>query len=121
MLARNSVVSIGVFAFGLGLLWLLVERHGMAKIPAAALTFVAANSLHYAFGRSWIYEGTERKLVEGYAFFLVNALVGLAVTLLLFALFLAVGMNYLVARIVTSLFAGLALFVLNAVFNFRSL
>jgi hypothetical protein len=30
-------------------------------------------------------------------------------------------MNYIAARIVTSLIAGLALFVLNAVFNFRSL
>jgi hypothetical protein len=31
------------------------------------------------------------------------------------------GMNYILARIVTSLFAGLVLFVLNAVLNFRSL
>jgi putative flippase GtrA len=121
LLARNTVVSIGVFGFGLGLLWLLVEEFGAAKLPAAAVSFIAANTIHYAFGRTWIYQGTERKLAAGYAYFIVNALVGLAVTLLLFGLFLAVGMNYIIARIVTSLFAGLALFVLNAVFNFRSL
>jgi hypothetical protein len=39
----------------------------------------------------------------------------------LFAAFLALGMHYIAARIVTSVFAGLVLFVLNAVLNFRSL
>jgi putative flippase GtrA len=121
LLARNTVVSIGVFLFGLGMLWLLVERFGVAKIPAAGLSFIASNSIHYVFGRTWIYRGTERRLVAGYAFFLVNAAVGLAATLLLFAVFMALGLNYILARVVASLFVGLLLFVLNAVLNFRSL
>jgi putative flippase GtrA len=121
LLLRNTVVSTGVFLLGLGLLWLLVEEVGMAKVPAAALSFLAANTVHYLFGRTWIYRGSERKVVAGYAYFLVNALVGLGVTLLLFAAFLALGMHYIPARIVTSVFAGLVLFVLNAVLNFRSL
>ena len=121
LLFRNTVVSTGVFLFGLGLLWLLVEEAGMAKVPAAALSFLAANSVHYVFGRTWIYRGSDRKVAAGYAYFLLNALVGLGVTLLLFAAFLALGMHYIPARIVTSVFAGLVLFVLNAVLNFRSL
>ena len=121
LLFRNTVVSTGVFLLGLGLLWLLVEEAGMAKVPAAALSFLAANTVHYVFGRTWIYRGSDRKVVAGYAYFLVNALVGLGVTLLLFAAFLALGMHYIPARIVTSVFAGLVLFVLNAVLNFRSL
>jgi putative flippase GtrA len=121
LLARNTVVSIGVFTFGLGLLWLLVEQVAMDELPAAAISFIAANTIHYAFGRAWIYHGTDRKVVAGYAYFIVNALVGLVVTLALFAAFLAVGMHYIVARIITSIFAGLVLFLLNAVLNFRSL
>jgi putative flippase GtrA len=121
LLLRNTVVSIGVFLFGLGLLWLLVEEFGVAKIPAAALSFIAANTIHYVFGRTWIYRGTDLQAAAGYAFFILNAGVGLAVTLALFSGFLALGLNYLVARIVTSMFAGLVLFVLNAVLNFRSL
>lgn len=121
LLYRNTVVSIGVFAFGLALLWLLVEEFDVAKLPAAAVSFLAANTMHYVFGRTWIYSGTQRKLAAGYAYFIVNAVFGLIVTLLLFSGFMALGMNYLVARVVTSLFAGLALFVLNAVLNFRSL
>jgi putative flippase GtrA len=121
LLMRNTVVSTAVFVFGLGLLWLMVDVLDFRKVPAAALSFIAANTLHYAFGRAWIFRGTQRKVVEGYAYFVVNSLVGLAVTVALFAIFLELGINYLVARIVTSVFAGLVLFVLNAILNFRSL
>jgi putative flippase GtrA len=121
LLMRNTIVSTTVFGFGLGLLWLMVDVMGFQKVPAAALSFIAANTLHYAFGRAWIFRGTQRKVVEGYAYFVINSLVGLVVTVALFAIFLELGVNYIVARIVTSVFAGLVLFVLNAVFNFRSL
>ena len=121
LLWRNTVVSVGVFTFGLGLLWLLVEQAGMPKVPAAGLSFMASNSIHYLFGRAWIYRGTDRKVVAGYAYFLGNAVIGLAVTVALFAAFMAIGMHYIVARIVTSIFAGLVLFLLNAILNFRSL
>jgi putative flippase GtrA len=110
-----------VFSLGLGLLWVLVEEFSTPKVPAAALSFIAANTVHYVFGRTWIYRGTQRKLAAGYAYFIVNAVIGLAVTLALFAGFMELGMHYIPARIVTSVFAGLVLFVLNAVLNFRSL
>lgn len=115
------MVSVGVFTLGLAVLWLLVERAGMAKVPAAALSFLVSNTLHYAFGRGWIYRGTERRLVPGYVYFLMNAGLGLVATVGLFAAFVGLGLNYLLARIVASIFVGLMLFVLNAVWNFRSL
>lgn len=115
------MVSVGVFVLGLALLWLLVERFAVPKVPAAALSFLASNTIHYVFGRTWIYRGTTRRVAAGYAYFLVNAGVGLAVTLVLFAGFLELGLHYILSRIVTSVFAGLVLFVLNAMFNFRSL
>lgn len=121
LLGRNTVVSTGVFIVGLALLWLLVERLGVATIPAAALSFLVSHTIHYVFGRTWIYRGTERPVAEGYAYFLLNAMVGLGITVALFAAFVALGLHYIVARIVVSVFAGLALFVLNAVLNFRSL
>lgn len=121
LLARNTVVSTGVFLLGLVLLWLMVEEFDMPKVPAAGLSFMASNTLHYVFGRTWIFEGTERTVAAGYGLFLINAVVGLGITVGLFAGLVAIGMYYLLARIVASVFAGLALFVLNAVFNFRSL
>ncbi len=104
------------------LLWALVRFGGMDKIAAAAIGFVVANTLHYALGRSWIFAGTERGVTEGYVYFLVNAGVGMGITLGLYAAFLAwTPINYLVARVIVSVFAGLAVFLLNAVLNFRQL
>lgn len=122
LLARNTVVSTIVFAFGLALLWALVELGGVNKLVAAAIGFLASNSIHYAFGRTWIYRGTERGLASGYGYFLVNAGVGLVITITLFAAFLRwTPLHYLVARIVVSIFAGLAMFLLNAMLNFKRL
>jgi putative flippase GtrA len=121
MLGRNTVVSCLAFAFDLFLLWLLVQW-GWGKLTAAAFGFVCANTLHYALGRSWIFKGTERGVAAGYVFFLVNAVVGLLVTMILYAWFLRyTPIDYLAARILVSVFAGLAVFLLNAVLNFRRL
>jgi len=122
LLARNTVVSCLVFAVGLALLWALVEFGGMNKLVAAALGFLASNSIHYAFGQAWIYRGTERGLASGYGYFLINAGIGLVITIALFAAFLRwTSMHYLVARIVVSVFAGLTMFLLNAMLNFKRL
>ena len=122
MLARNTIVSTGSFAFDLALLWALVELAGMGKLVAAALAFVAATSLHYVFGRTWIFRGTDRGVVHGYVYFLINAGIGLAVTMILFAALIRwTSINYLVARTLVSVIAGLTVFLLNAVLNYRRL
>ena len=90
-------------------------------VLAAAIAFVVANSLHYGFGRWWIFRGTERKPVEGYVYFLANAGVGMVITLALFAAFVAVlPAYYLIGRVLVSVVSGLTVFVLNAVLNFRT-
>ena len=121
LLARNTVVSCGIFAFDIALLWVLVQM-GMGKVAAAALAFIIANSLHYAFGRGWIFKGTDRGVAEGYVYFLINAGVGLVITISLFAALIRwTPINYLVARVLVSVVSGLTVFLLNAVLNFRRL
>lgn len=122
MLGRNTVVSCCTFLAGLVLLWLLVEELGLARVPAAALSFLFATTLHYVFGRTWIYRGTERGLAAGYGYFLINAGVGLAVTTILFAALIELtSIHYIVARVLVSVVAGLVMFLLNAILNFRRL
>jgi putative flippase GtrA len=122
LLGRNTIVSTLVFVLGLFFLWLLVEFADADKLWATAFTFLLANTLHYALGRTWIYRGTTRAVVPGYGFFLVNAVVGLAVTLVLFDLAVRfTGMHYLVARVLVSVVAGLVMFLLNAILNFGKL
>ena len=120
MLLRNTVVSCGVFGIGLVVLWALVNYADVPKVVAAGIGFVIANTLHYVLGRAWIFRGTDRGVGSGYALFLINSSVGLLVTTALYALLLdATHMNYLVARALVSLLAGLVVFVLNAALNFR--
>lgn len=122
MLGRNTVVSVGTFLISFGLLLLMVEAFGWPKVPAAAVSFLIATTIHYLAGRAWIFRGTERGLARGYLYFLVNAGVGLAVTTGLFAAMIAyTPINYAVARVLVSVAAGLAMFVLNALLNFRRL
>jgi len=121
LLARNTIVSCGIFAFDIALLWGLVEL-GMGKIAAAALAFVVANSIHYVFGRGWIFKGTDRAVGAGYVYFLINAGIGLVITVSLFAALIHwTPINYLVARVLVSVVSGLTVFLLNAVLNFRRL
>jgi putative flippase GtrA len=121
MLGRNTVVSCATFLFDIVLLWLLVHFLGIDKYVAATIGFILATSIHYAFCRLWIFTGSERGLATGYVYFFINTGIGLVLTIGLFALFTdVIGMEYLVARVVASVFAGLASFILNAVLNFRS-
>lgn len=120
MLVRNTVVSAGVFLIGLGVLWLLVEQAGMDEVIASGIGFAVGNTLHYVLGRSWIFRGTERGVASGYALFLINGAIGLTLTMvLMFVLLQITPLNYIVARVLVSVVAGLLVFVLNAVWNFR--
>lgn len=120
LLVRDAIVSSGTFALGLGLMWVFVELANIDEIVAAAASFLVANSLHYGFARSWIFRGTRRGVAKGYGYFLANAGLGLCVMLLLFVgLTRWTAMHYLVARALASIVAGLLIFMLNAVLNFK--
>jgi putative flippase GtrA len=120
LLARDAIVSSATFAFGLCLMWVFVEFAKIDETVAAAASFIAANSLHYALARLWVFRGTNRGVAKGYGYFLANAGVGLCIMVLLFVgLTRWTAMHYLVARALASIVAGLTIFVLNAAFNFK--
>ena len=122
LLALNTVAGTAAFLVGLFLMWLFVDVWTMNVVLAAALSFMAANSLHYVFARRWVFRGTKRELARGYGYFLVNAVVGLVVTVVLFAALVTwTSIHYLVARVLVSMVAGLLIFVLNATLNFKRL
>ncbi|AKM11596.1 hypothetical protein AB433_06380 [Croceicoccus naphthovorans] len=122
MLGRNTVASCLAFAVSFSVLWVLVERFAVGEVLAATVGFVVANSLHYLLGRTWIFRGTDRAVGKGYVYFLATGGMGLAITMGLYALVLEyTAINYLVARVFVSVFAGLAMFTINATLNFRRL
>ena len=122
MLMRNTVVSTMVFGISVAVLWLLVEYAGFDEVVAAAAGFLIANLVHYALGRSWIFPGSDRHVATGYAYFLASAGIGLSLTIVLYAALLRfTAIDYILARILVSIFAGLAMFLFNALINFRRL
>ena len=122
LFARNTVASFFTFGVDVALLWLAVELAGAPYLPAAAIAFLVAMSIHYALSRIWVFKGSERGMAAGYVYFLMNAGIGLVVTMAAFwALMELAGLHYLVARILASVAAGILVFFLNAVFNFKAL
>lgn len=122
LFARNTVASFFAFGVDMLLLWLFVELGGWDKFAAAALAFLIAITIHYALCRLWVFHGSSRGLAAGYAYFLMNAAAGLLITMGLFAALAELaGLHYLVARVLASIVAGIAVFLLNACLNFRSL
>lgn len=122
LFGKNSLAGAVAFAFDIALLWLLVERAGWTYLPAAALAFLIAVTLHYALARRFVFTDSNRGVASGYLYFVANAAVGLGVTLAAFALLVELfELHYMIARLISSLKAGVVVFVLNAVFNFRVL
>lgn len=122
LLARNTAVSMLTLLFGLVLMWALVELLGAKEVLAAGISFLAATSIHYSFGRGWIFRGTERSAAGGYGYFLLIAAIGMALTVTLFAALISwTPVNYLAARVTVSVFAGFVMFLLNAMLNFKEL
>ena len=122
LLGRNTVASVATFAVDIALLWLLVEFLGIVYLPAAAIAFVIAITVQYALSRVWVFRRSDRGMATGYFYFLVNAGIGLVAMLaMLFALVELAGLFYLVARVISSVVSGVLMFILNAVFNFKSI
>ena len=122
LFARNTVASFFAFGIDVAILWALVEWLGVGYIPAAAVGFLIAMSIHYVLSRVWVFRSTERGIATGYAYFLMNAGIGLVITLSVFAALVSfTPVYYLFARVLSSVAAGVVVFFLNAVFNFKEL
>ena len=119
MLGRNTAISCLIFGINIALLYALVDRAGLSPLPAAVLAFIVANSFQYVLARKWVFRGTDRGVASGYAYALINAGLGLAITIGLYAIVIRfTAIDYLTGRVLVSLVAGLVVFVLNATFNF---
>lgn len=122
LLLRNTVASSLAFVLGLALMWIMVDRLGSNAVMAAGVSFLAANSIHYSLAQAWVFRGSDRGWSDGFVYFFVNAAVGLVITILIFALLMRwTSLDYLSARVLVSIFAGLAIFALNATLNFKRL
>lgn len=122
LFGRNTAASVVAFAIDVAILWLLVEFTPVTYLPAATIGFLIAMSVQYVISRLWVFPNSDRGVAKGYVYFLINAGVGLVITLAVFAAFIWwTEVHYLLARLIASAVAGIAVFFLNAVFNFKEL
>jgi putative flippase GtrA len=122
LLGRSTIVSIATFVLDLAILSATVELLGMPYIPAAAGAFLLAITINYCVSRRWVFQHSDRGLTAGFIYFLVNAAIGLLATMAVFVLLLEVaGLFYIVARVIASAVAGLIVFALNAIWNFKAI
>lgn len=122
MFVRNTLASFLCFGVDVALLYGFIEWLGITYLIAATIAFLIAITLHYAISCMWIFPDSDRGKAAGYVFFLVNAGIGLVLTLATMALLVELaGLHYLFARVAASAVAGVAVFLLNAKFNFRAL
>lgn len=123
LFARNAWTSIVAFCIDLVVLWALVHFAGFPRIVAATIGFLIGISSHYLLSRKFVFPDTDRGLGKGYFYFMLNAGVGLVVTIGLFWGLMEAfpQIHYLILRGFSSLAAGILVFFLNAIFNFREL
>ncbi|MFN3944735.1 MAG: GtrA family protein [Allosphingosinicella sp.] len=122
LFGRNTVASIVAFTIDIALLFAFVEWVGLSYLVGATVAFLIAMTVQYVISRIWVFSHSDQGLVKGYVLFLLNAGVGLVITLAAFAALLWwAGLHYLIARLIASAIAGIAVFFLNAVFNFKEL
>lgn len=122
LFVRNTATSFIAFGIDMALLWVLVQYGGMNQTIAASIGFLVGISVQYVLARQFVFTQSDRGMKRGYVYFLANALVGLVVTIGLFTLLLQItGLHYMVSRALASVAAGVVVFVLNAVFNFKEI
>jgi putative flippase GtrA len=122
MFGRHTVASSIAFALDLALLWSLVELLEVAHLPAGIIAFFVPLTLFYFLSREWVFPGSRRGVVKGYAYFVLNVGIGSVLMLATFwSLMVFAGLHYVVARILASFVAGIVVFLLNGIFNFRQL
>jgi putative flippase GtrA len=122
LLGRSTIVNIATFILDLAILSACVELLGMPYIPTAAGAFLLATTINYGVSRRWVFQDSDRGLATGFIYFVGNATAGLLATMAVFVLLAEVaGVFYIAARVIASAVAGMIVFALNAIWNFKAI
>ncbi|MEK7136566.1 MAG: GtrA family protein [Patescibacteria group bacterium] len=117
---KYTIGGLSTFFFDIALLFWLTDIVGINYVLAAALAFLLAVALNYAFSRNYVFHGTLRSVHAGYLGFNLIAGSGFLAVVILLPIFVEVwGWNYLLARTVIAGVVGLWNYFLNLYVNFR--
>ena len=104
------------------LIFLLARMHtrGFWYIFAVGVTFIIGTTLQYLFVHLFIFRDSDREFKEGYVYFMLVAIIGLALTLILVILFTYVThVPPIRARVITACIVGIWNFIGNYFLSFE--
>lgn len=117
---RYASVGVTTLGFDLVLLYLATEFAGVPYYIMTPVAFLLAVSLNYFLSRAHVFRGTSRKAHNGYAYFILIALAGAAVTTGGVALLVQyLGLYYILARLLVAGLVGIGNYLMNLHFNFK--
>lgn len=117
---KYTMVGGSTFAFDLLLIWLMTELFLVPYQVSTALGFLIAVSLNYLIARTYVFQGTARRLHHGYLYFLLIAALGaVLIALAVAGLVTYLALHYLVARVLVACVVGILNYLFNLHLNFR--
>ena len=117
---RYTVVGFTTFLIDLFLIYFLTEILHINYLISVGLAFIVAVTLNYHYSRKYVFCETTRELYQGYFNFLVIAILGLILIILLMAILVEVfSINYIVARVLVACLVGIYNYLTNLLLNFK--
>jgi len=114
-------IGICAFIIDIVLLTLLTEYFKVYYLTSAALAFIIATTFHYLVVRRIAFKSTSRPLAQGYAYFIIIAIINLILTILILKFSVEIiGLHYLIARPLVSVFIGLWNFIISTKLTFKT-
>jgi len=115
-----NILSTITFFIDLFIVWFLTEKIGVHYLFSVCIGFATATLLNYASGRKIIFKETKQKALKGYFISLLVAISTLIVVLsVTWALVNFAYLNYLLARIIAAIIAGIWGYILDNRYTFR--
>ncbi|MEK7639454.1 MAG: GtrA family protein [Patescibacteria group bacterium] len=117
---KYTTVGTGTYLFDVFLIYLFRTFGHLPDGTAVALGFIIAVSVNFLFSYFWVFQGTRRTKLLGYAYFVGLATIGLFIivngTLYLHQ---NLNLNLYLARTIIAGLVGTMNFLINTFFNFK--
>ncbi len=117
---KYTFVGFSTFVIDLFLIYFFTEILHVNYLISVGISFIIAVTLNYHYSRRFVFHETTRDLHEGYFNFLVIAILGLILIILLMAILVEVfNINYIVARVLVACLVGIYNYLANLLLNFQ--
>jgi len=118
--ARYTGIGVATFIVDLALLFFLIDTLNLHILLSTGLAFIGALTLNYFFSRKYVFVNSDRGSLLGYIYFILFAITGMAVTIVLMWLLVSfTAWHFAISRIVIALAVGFGNYFANLFINFK--